>query len=69
MKVIKKEDINYPKNLLNIYDAPKEIYVLGEDILNNFCIGIVGTRNASEYGIKAATALSYSLAKMRLCNS
>ena len=64
MEVIKIGDRNYPKKLLNIYDPPKEIYVLGNSkILNDFCLGIVGTRKASEYGIKVTNAISYSLAK------
>ncbi len=64
MKVIEIGDKNYPKNLLNIYNPPKKIYVMGDEtILNNFTIGIVGARKASKYGEEIAKSLSYNLAK------
>lgn len=64
MKILEIGNKNYPKKLLNIYDPPKKIYVMGNDeILNDFGIGIVGTRNASEYGKSVTRSLSYGLAK------
>ena len=51
MKLIKINDENYPRNLLNIENPPKQLYVIGnEKILGDFGIAIVGTRNASKYG-------------------
>ena len=53
MKIIKKDDKNYPERLLQIKDPPKELYVLGsEELLNNNSIAIVGTRKCTEYGEK-----------------
>lgn len=57
-------DKDYPKRLSKIYNPPKKLYVLGnEEILNNFAIGIVGTRNASQYGKEITKSLAYGLAK------
>lgn len=64
MKIIKIGDENYPKSLLKIYDPPKKLYVMGdESILENFAIGIVGTRNSSNYGESITRSLSYGLAR------
>ena len=42
----------YPKRLKEIYDAPVCIYIKGnKNILNKNMIGIIGCRQASEYGI------------------
>lgn len=64
MKIIKFEDKEYPKNLRHIYNPPKKLFVMGdESILNNFGIGIVGTRNASRYGVEITRILAFELAK------
>lgn len=64
MKIIKIGDKNYPEKLMNIYNPPKQLYVMGnEKILNEFGIAIVGTRMASEYGKKITNSISYGLAK------
>lgn len=64
MKTLKINDENYPKKLLNIGEPPEILYVLGDEtILNNFAIGIVGTRNASKYGEEITKSLAYGLAK------
>lgn len=53
MKIIKKEDKQYPKKLLQIKNAPEQLYVEGnEKLLNNDCIAIVGSRKCTKYGIK-----------------
>ena len=64
MKIIKKNDKNYPQKLRNIYNPPKQLYVLGdENILNNFSLAIIGCRNYTEYGKKIAKDLSFKLSK------
>lgn len=64
MKMIKIGEENYPRNLLNIEEPPKKLYVLGnEKILNDFGFAIVGSRNASKYGEEITKALAYGLAK------
>ena len=42
---IEQNDKYYPKNLLEIYNPPKQLYVLGnKEILNSFNIAIIGCR-------------------------
>ncbi len=54
----------YPHNLRNIYDAPISLYIKGnKEILNNKALAIVGCRQASDYGKKAAKYFAYNLAQ------
>ena len=58
-------DKNYPQSLKQIYDMPISLYVKGnKEILNNKGIAIIGCREASEYGKKAAKYFGYNLSKM-----
>lgn len=58
---------NYPENLLEIYDPPKKLYVMGNvEILNNFGIGIVGTRRPTEYGVQITKSIAYGLARKNI---
>lgn len=57
-------DKEYPQILKQIYDFPVCLYIKGnKEILNNMSIAIIGCREASEYGIKAAKYFAYNLAK------
>ena len=64
-KIITYDDENFPPLLKKLTDCPVVLYVHGDEkvLKSQFCIGIVGTRNASEYGIKAANDIAYSLAQ------
>ncbi len=55
----------YPARLRNIYDAPIVLYIKGRlpAVDEEAAIGVVGTRNASPYGIKMARRLGFELAK------
>lgn len=55
----------YPDRFRNLSDMPLVIYGIGDcSVINDtLSLGIVGTRNASDYGIKTAQKLSYALAK------
>lgn len=67
MKIIKIGDKDYPKKLLNIYDPPKKLYVIGnEKILKNFSIAVVGARRCTKYGEEIAKSLSYNLSKYKV---
>jgi len=56
---------NYPKNLLNIHDPPSIIYVKGSVLpQDDKSIAIVGTRNATRYGIDMAKKFAYELSKL-----
>ena len=70
-KVI-KVDINskyYPKRLRNIDSPPKQIYCLGNLELLNYKnnIAIIGSRNCSLYGQRAAKDFAFNLAKEDVC--
>ena len=65
VRVVTREDADYPKNLREIYDPPLVLYVQGtlheRDAL---AIGIVGSRRTSLYGQDMARKLSYQLARL-----
>lgn len=51
IEIINFLDKRYPKKILQISDFPICIYVRGNvEILNNKSVGIVGSRNATDYG-------------------
>ena len=55
---------SYPQILKEIYDPPISLYIKGnKEILNNKNIGIVGCRECTDYGKKAAKYFAYNLAK------
>lgn len=60
------DDTSYPQKLRNIDVPPCVLYVWGElpDIDNRLSIAMVGTRNATQYGVMASHILSSSLAKL-----
>ena len=59
----------YPERLKNIYNPPKQLYCLGNLELLNYkeTIAIIGSRNYSSYGKKAANDFSFNLAKNNFC--
>lgn len=59
------EDL-YPQRLKEIDNPPATLYVKGTmpRIDDTVCIAMVGTRNATSYGVDMAFDLSYSLAKL-----
>lgn len=62
--IINIKDKEYPQILKNIYDPPISFYIKGnKEILNNNSIAIVGCREATEYGKKAAKYFAYNLSK------
>lgn len=62
--IISIYDKEYPQTLKEIYDAPISLYCMGNaKILNQKAIGIVGCREASVYGKRAAKYFSYHLAQ------
>ncbi len=63
-KIITPDDNLFPDRLKNLSDMPLVLYGLGDcSVLNDVVsIGMVGTRNASDYGIETAQKLSFLLA-------
>lgn len=67
IKSVKIEDEDYPAELKKISDAPKVLYYRGEFIKSNeLCLGIVGTRRASDYGKQTTLQLTGELANAGL---
>ena len=65
IKVYTIHDNEYPENLKNIYDPPPVLYVKGELIKEDaLAVGIVGSRKASDYGLKAAQRIASRLAEL-----
>lgn len=62
VNIITYHDELYPKKLLNIYDRPPYIYVLGSLDKDDINIAIVGSRAASSYGKYTTEKLSRELA-------
>ena len=64
-KVLTYEDTDYPYSLRKIFDPPYVLYVKGNILPWDrlLCIGVVGTRHATDYGKYAAEELSYAMAK------
>lgn len=63
-KIITPDDNLFPDRLKNLPDMPLVLYGLGDcSVMNDSVnIGMVGTRNASTYGIETAQKLSFLLA-------
>ncbi|MFM6961674.1 DNA-processing protein DprA [Polynucleobacter victoriensis] len=58
----------YPSRLLDLSDAPKEIYCLGNiKALKMPSVAIVGSRKASNQGLKYARTFSQALANQGFC--
>ena len=56
-------DEAYPKALREIHDPPLVLYVRGQIPNASYAIGVVGSREATHYGLKAAKILAGDLAK------
>lgn len=63
VRVISYSDEEYPENLREIHSPPTILYIKGKITPEDkFAIAIVGSRNASHYGITTAERLGYELA-------
>ena len=66
IRLLSRESEDYPEDLLAINDAPYVLYMRGtsDETGDGFLrIGIIGSRRASDYGMKVAYGLGYALAK------
>lgn len=63
--VLAIDDESYPSCLFNIDSPPAVIYISGTlpDIDNRLSIGVVGTRRATDYGLKNSYKIAYALSK------
>lgn len=63
IKVIIKEDASYPKRLREIAYPPPVLYMRGEiNQRDDRAVAVVGTRNASSYGMQVAAEIGKHLA-------
>lgn len=68
IKIIKKDDKSYPKNLLKIKNPPEQLYVLGDvSLLNKKSLAIIGSRNCTEYGYNQAMRFATEIANKDIC--
>ena len=61
-RIITFSDPGYPALLREIPDPPPYLYVYGDTIGTDHCISMVGSRNATPYGIQTTLRLSRDLA-------
>lgn len=53
MRIIEYDDKFFPQNLKSIYNCPRKLYLEGDvNILKDYGIAIIGSRNCSNYGEK-----------------
>ena len=64
-RVITMEDAEYPQRLKEIYAPPVVLYVRGKlpQIDREVPVAVVGTRNASPYGLKTGKSIAYEISK------
>ena len=63
VRIVTIKDSAYPKLLRHIYDPPPVLYVKGRlDDGGEVCVGVVGTRRPSHYGLSMAERISSELA-------
>lgn len=61
---IDRADGRYPELLARIADPPGRLFCRGNTaLLHSFCVGVVGTRKASDYGRQATADIAGQLAK------
>lgn len=66
VQIISFENELYPTLLKRLSNPPAVLYVVGDiEFLNrDLCLGVIGTRNPSQYGIEAGTEIASGLAKL-----
>jgi len=65
VKIITQDDPEYPVNLKNIFDPPLVLFLRGQILPeDDFSIAIVGTRQATIYGISMARKISSQLGQL-----
>ncbi|MFH1381026.1 MAG: DNA-processing protein DprA, partial [Candidatus Omnitrophota bacterium] len=65
IRKIEKGTKEYPSGLMHIHNAPEELFVNGTILPQDVeAIAIVGTRRATEYGMKQAEKIAFELALM-----
>lgn len=69
-KILKIDNELYPNQLRIIKNPPEKLYVIGnEEILNNECLSIIGSRCCTSTGAEIARNFARGLARKRSNNS
>lgn len=65
IRILTLQDAAYPGRLKNIYDPPCLLYVQGRLPVfdEEVAVAVVGTRDCTPYGVRAASQLGYELAR------
>lgn len=62
-KVIYNHDKRFPQYLRDIASPPEKLYYMGNiELLNSYCVAVVGSRKCSDYGRRTAMKLGGKLA-------
>jgi len=65
VRVVARDDAEYPKNLREVYDPPVVLYVKGElSERDSLAIAVVGSRRTTLYGQEMARKLAFQLARV-----
>ena len=64
LKIITINEKEYPKRLLNIYDPPKVLYYVGNKIVEEPSIAVVGSRKMTSYGKWATEKIVKELSEL-----
>ena len=65
VRIVTRDDADYPKHLREIYDPPLVLYVRGRLLEDErLAIGIVGSRRTTLYGQEMSRKLAYQLARV-----
>lgn len=68
IKIIKKDDKDYPNKLLKIKEPPEQLYIIGNaSLLNKKSLAIIGSRDCTEYGYRQAIRFSKEIAEQDIC--
>ena len=66
-RIVTFDDPEYPAPLKEVHDPPMILYVRGAEIpQNKIFVAIVGSRNATHYGLKAAEEFGHGIARRGL---
>ncbi len=65
IRLLTVQDASYPARLKNIYDPPCLLYIRGEmpEIDDGVSVAVVGTRDCTPYGERAAEKIAFGLAE------
>lgn len=67
VRFITRQEADYPRTLLEMYDPPTGLYWNGDYIVERPCVAIVGTRAPTLYGIRTAQTIAAGLSRLGFC--